>query len=115
YPRYRLRNTRTCTLYFLRSSRRKNPLTPSNSSSPSMTNFCSSGVRSCDGTFELRETGAIVRLGPRFDRAAVDRLVAVGHDQIQIELDDVAEPVTRRARAERIVEREQTRLRHLVR
>ena len=29
YPRYRLRNTRTWTLYFLRSSHRKNPRIPS--------------------------------------------------------------------------------------
>ena len=71
--------------------------------------------RRLGGALELRETASIVRLGPRLDRAGVDRLGRIGHDERQIELDDVAEPVARRARAERVVEREQPRLRHFVR
>ena len=43
-----------------------------------------------------------------------DRLRLVRHDEIQVELDDVAEAVARRARAKRVVEREQARLRVLV-
>ena len=42
-------------------------------------------------------------------------LVWIGHDEIEIELDDVAEPVARRAGAERVVERKQPRLRRFVR
>jgi hypothetical protein len=37
--------------------------------------------------------------------------VLVGHDEVEVDLDQVAEAVTGRARAERIVEREQARLR----
>ena len=38
----------------------------------------------------------------------------IGHDQVHVQLDDVAEAVADRAGAERVVEREQPRLRHLV-
>ena len=56
----------------------------------------------------------VMRLGPRLDRALAERLRGIGHDQVEVELDDVAEAVARRTRAERVVEREQPRLRHLV-
>jgi hypothetical protein len=67
------------------------------------------------GPLQLRQTAAIVRLAPGFDRAGVDRLAAIGHDEIHVELDDVAEAMTGRARAERVIEREEPRLRHFVR
>ena len=57
---------------------------------------------------------AIVRLGPRLDRALVDRLGLIGHHQVQVQLDDVAEAVAGRAGAERVVEREEAGLRVLV-
>ena len=63
---------------------------------------------------QLREVGAVVRLAPRLDRMLVDRLRGVGHHQIHVDLDDVAEAVADRARAVRVVEREQARLRVLV-
>jgi hypothetical protein len=56
-----------------------------------------------------------MRLAPRLDRALVDRLRSIGDDQVHVELDDVAEPVARRAGAERVVEREEARLRRFVR
>ena len=40
--------------------------------------------------------------------------VAIGHDEVHVELDDVAEAMARRAGAERVVEREQPRLRIFV-
>ena len=64
---------------------------------------------------QLRELRAVVRLGPRLDRALLDRLLRIRHDEIHVELDDVAEAVAGRAGAERVVEREQPRLRILVR
>ena len=66
------------------------------------------------GALQLGEMRAVVRLGPRLDRALVDRLLLIGHHQVLIELDDVAEAVAGRAGAERVVEREQARLRILV-
>ena len=63
---------------------------------------------------QLRQLRAVVRLAPRLDGALVDRLRRIGHDQIHVELDDVAEAVAGRAGAERVVEREQPRLRLLV-
>ena len=56
-----------------------------------------------------------MRLAPRLDRALLDRLRRIGHDEIHVELDDVAEAVAGRAGAERVVEREQPRLRIFVR
>ena len=56
----------------------------------------------------------VVRLGPRLDGVLLDRLRLVGHRQVQVELDDVAEAVTGRAGPEGAVEREQPRLGHLV-
>ena len=64
---------------------------------------------------QLGEVGAVVRLGPRLDGALRQRLRLVGHDQRGVEFDDVAEAVARRAGAERVVEREQARLRRLIR
>ena len=64
---------------------------------------------------QLGELRAIVRLAPRLDGAFLDRLRRIGHHQIHVELDDVAEAVAGRAGAERVVEREQPRLRILVR
>ncbi len=63
---------------------------------------------------ERGQLRAVVRLGPRLDRAAANRLGLVGHHQVEVELDDVAEAVAGRARAKRVVEREQPRLRVLV-
>jgi hypothetical protein len=73
------------------------------------------GARFARRPFELRELRAIVGLAPRFDGALVDRLRRIRNDQIHVQLDDVAEPVAGRAGAERVVEREQPRLRRLVR
>ena len=64
---------------------------------------------------QRRELGAVVRLGPRLHGALAQRLRLVRHDEVQVELDDVAEAVARRAGAERVVEREEPRLRVLVR
>ena len=63
---------------------------------------------------QRRQVRAVVRLGPRLDRALVDRLRRIGHHEIEVQLDDVAEAVAGRAGAERVVEREQARLRILV-
>ena len=63
---------------------------------------------------ERGQLRAVVRLGPWLDGAAADRLGGVGHHQVEVQLDDVAEPVARRAGAKRVVEREQARLRRLV-
>ncbi len=58
---------------------------------------------------------AVLRLGPRVDRALRERLAGIGHHEPEVEFHDVAEAVARRARPKRVVEREQPRLRHLVR
>ncbi len=65
-------------------------------------------------TFQLGKLSPVVRLGPRLDRAFVDRFGGVRHHEAHVELDDVAEPVARRAGTKRVVEREQARLRRLV-
>src|SRR5713226_10494068 len=64
--------------------------------------------------FCVLEKHAISRLGPRFDRAVVDRLARVGNHQIQIEIDGISEALTTRTRAVRIVERKKSRLGLLV-
>ena len=64
---------------------------------------------------QLGELRAIVRLAPGLDRVLRDRLRWIRDDQRHVELDDVAEAVAERAGAERVVEREQPRLRQLVR
>ena len=68
-----------------------------------------------NGALEVRELRPIVRLAPWLDGAVIDRFRPVRHHQIHVELDDIPEAVARRAGAERIVEREQPRLRRLVR
>src|SRR5215469_2365806 len=50
YPRYRLRKTRTCSLYFFLSRWLKNPRTPRNLPSPLSTRFLCSSDRSTHGT-----------------------------------------------------------------
>ena len=57
---------------------------------------------------------AITRLGPRFDRAVVEGFAAIGDDEIQIEVDGVAESLAARAGAVGIVEGEEARLGLLV-
>src|SRR5439155_12460119 len=66
--------------------------------------------RSLRGALQLGELRAVVRLAPRLDGALLNRLRPIRHDEIHVELDDVAEAVTRGARAERVVERKQPRL-----
>ena len=66
------------------------------------------------GALERGEVRPVVRLAPRLDRVLLDRLLLIGDDQVEVELHHVAEAVTGRARAERVVEREQPRLRQLV-
>jgi hypothetical protein len=56
-----------------------------------------------------------VRLAPRLDGILLDRLGRIGHHEVHVELDDVAEAVAGGARAERVVEREEARLRIFVR
>ena len=63
---------------------------------------------------QLGQLRPVVRLAPRLDGALHDRLRRIRHDQIHVELDDVAEAVAGRTRAERVVEREQPRLRIFV-
>ena len=114
-------------MYFLRSSQRKNPRTPSYALAVPFDDealFVVGHVRPLDleghlrlfrRALQLRELRAIVRLRPRLDGAFLDRLGGIRHHQIHVQLDDVAEAVARRARAERVVEGEQPRLRILVR
>ena len=63
---------------------------------------------------QFGELRPIVRFAPGFDRVLLDRLRRIGDDEIHVELDDVAEAVAHRARTERIVEREEPRLRDFV-
>ncbi len=63
---------------------------------------------------QFREVRAVVRLRPGLDGPLLHRLRLIRHDQIQVQLDDVAEAVAGRAGAERVVEGEQPRLRILV-
>ncbi len=72
-------------------------------------------LRLLRGALQIGELRAIVRFAPRLDRALLDRFRLVRHDEVHVELDDVAEPMARRAGAERVVEREQARLRIFVR
>jgi hypothetical protein len=75
-------------------------------------------VETCTGLprrpLQLRQLRAVMRFAPRLDRTLVDRLRSIGNHQVHVELDDVAEPVARRASAERVVEREEARLRRFV-
>jgi hypothetical protein len=72
-------------------------------------------VRLLGETLKLREQRAIFGFGPGLDRTLLKRLGFVGNDQIEVELDDIAEAMAGGARAERVVEREQPRLRIFVR
>ena len=60
---------------------------------------------------QLREVRPILGRVPRIDRALVERLRFVRNDQVEIEVDRIAESLAARAGAKRIVEREQPRLR----
>ena len=53
---------------------------------------------------QLSQLRPVVRLAPRLDRALIDGVRRVRHDEIHVELDDVAEAVTGRTGAERVVE-----------
>ncbi len=57
---------------------------------------------------------AVTRLGPRLDGAVVQRLAGIGDDEVEVEVDGVAESLAARARAVGIVEGEQARLGLLV-
>ena len=56
-----------------------------------------------------------MRFAPRFDCVLSNRLGRVGHNQRHVQFDDVAEAVTGGTGTERVVEREETRLRVFVR
>ena len=94
-------------LYFLRSSHRKNPRTPSNSPSPSTTKRFSAsessdprerraGAWSSRRALQLGQLrrGSAACSTARSRPAAID-FDAIRNDQIHVELDDVAEAVTR--------------------
>src|SRR5215469_8384587 len=56
----------------------------------------------------------VARLGPWLDGSFFDGLPRIGNHEIQIEIDSIAKALAARARAVRIVEREQARLRLLI-
>ena len=64
--------------------------------------------------FEFREQRAIFRFGPGLNRTFIQSLAFVGDDQIEIEINGVAEPLAARTRSIGIVEGEQPRLRLIV-
>src|SRR5579872_5409613 len=78
YPRYRLRNTRTCNLYFLRSRYSKNPRTPGNFLWPSMIACCCSAFNSAHGT----STGIPAARAKRFISVAYGRYFGLVHGSI---------------------------------
>src|SRR5208337_128908 len=53
---------------------------------------------------------AVTRLGPRLNRAIIERFAGIGDDEVEIEIDGVAKALAARACAIGIVEREETRL-----
>jgi hypothetical protein len=59
------------------------------------------------GLPELCLVGAILGASPGIDRAFVQRLLLIGNDQVEIEVDGVAEALAALAGAIRVVEREQ--------
>ena len=65
-------------------------------------------------SFHLRELRLVVRLGPWLHCPLPQGFRPIGHDQVHVELDDVAEAMARGAGAERIVEREEPGLRVFV-
>ena len=86
---------------------------------------CCAAVRLRNGTssgilfaranfFSSSKQRAVARLGPRLDRAFVERFAAVGNHQIDIEIDRISETLAARAGAVGIVERKQARLRLLI-
>src|SRR5580704_10035558 len=64
--------------------------------------------------FHVLKQSAVTRFRPRLDGAFVERLAGIGDDQIEVEVDGVAEALAARARAVGIVERKKTRLRSLI-
>src|SRR5207245_8647267 len=80
------------------------------------------GIKRCPGhverqptwfreTLQLGEERLIFRLGPRLNRALVQRLRRIRDHQIEIKINRVAESLAARASAIWVVEREQARLR----
>src|SRR6201996_4889085 len=59
------------------------------------------------GTAQLRLVGPVFRPGPRIDGPIVERLALVGNDQVDIEVDGVAEALAAWACPIGIVEREE--------
>ena len=60
------------------------------------------------------EKDAVARFGPRLDGAIIERLAGVGYDEVEIEIDGVAEALAARASAIGIVEGKEPRLGLLV-
>jgi hypothetical protein len=60
---------------------------------------------------QLREQVPVVRLVPGLDGALGQALVLVRHDEVEVDLDQVPEAVAGGAGPERVIEREQARLR----
>ncbi len=68
-------------------------------------NFCLAGE-----ALEFGEQWAILRFRPGLDRALVQSFTFVGNNEVEIEIDGVAETLAARAGAVRIVEGKQARL-----
>src|SRR6266853_2209983 len=64
--------------------------------------------------FEFGEQRPVFWLSPRLDRTFIQGLALVGDDEVEIEIDGVAETLATRAGAVRIVEGKQARLRFFV-
>ena len=78
YPRYRLRNTRMCSLYFFRSRYWKNPRTPRKSPSPLRISSCCASSSSPQGT----SSGISDCLANRFISANTGRYFGLFHGSI---------------------------------
>ncbi len=63
---------------------------------------------------QILKERAVAGLGPWLDRAIVDGLAGIWYNEIQIEIDGIAEALAARARAVRIIEGKQARLRLLI-
>src|SRR5258707_1535504 len=63
---------------------------------------------------QILKERAVAGLGPWLDRAIVDGLAGIRYDEIQIEIDGISEALAARARAVRIIEGKQARLRLLI-
>ena len=57
---------------------------------------------------------AVARLAPRLDGAFFERFAGIGNDEIEVEVNRIAESLATRASTERIVERKEARLGLLV-